>query len=220
MNRLTEKEMKGFTYILWWPNTGKRYYGVRYARNCRTADIGTKYFSSSRRVKEYWKIHGKPIIIIDMMFSNIHDAREYENWMLIDNDVKNQCDWLNLNDRQAPPIIQGEHHHMKRLEFRNRMSGDNHPMKGKKHSIETKKKISDNLKGRAAWNKGVTHCAGLDNAAADKRLHLFKNTALDLEVVCTKFDLKRIYGRDLKVSEISLGHRKSTKGWTYHGLFE
>lgn len=34
-------------------------------------------------------------------------------------------------------------------------SGENHPMYGKKHSEEAKRKISEANKGRTAWNKGI-----------------------------------------------------------------
>ncbi|MFA5351632.1 MAG: NUMOD3 domain-containing DNA-binding protein [Candidatus Omnitrophota bacterium] len=35
------------------------------------------------------------------------------------------------------------------------ISGKNHPMYGKKHSVESKRKMSDKLRGHIPWNKGL-----------------------------------------------------------------
>ncbi len=37
------------------------------------------------------------------------------------------------------------------------ISGEKHPMYGKKHSKKTLLKISKSLKGKLAWNKGISH---------------------------------------------------------------
>lgn len=49
-----------YTYYLEWAS-GMKYYGVRYAKNCKPEDLWVKYKTSSKYVKDYVKQFGEPI---------------------------------------------------------------------------------------------------------------------------------------------------------------
>lgn len=138
-----EKKYVAFTYALHWKNIGKSYYGVRYAKDCDTSDIGTKYFSSSREVKRIWKEHGRPLIIIDQMFTNVNEAQEYEVYVLQYNDVVNSEEWINKHDNNAPPVT--------------KLFGDDNPMRKYEISDDYKRKLSESKKGNANPFMGKTH---------------------------------------------------------------
>jgi hypothetical protein len=49
-----------YTYYLEWAS-GMKYYGVRYAKNCKPEDLWVRYKTSSKYVKDYVKQFGEPI---------------------------------------------------------------------------------------------------------------------------------------------------------------
>ena len=56
--------MESYTYLIGWSKLNKWYYGVRYANKIIAEnDLWVKYFTSSRHVKNFRKIHGEPDII-------------------------------------------------------------------------------------------------------------------------------------------------------------
>lgn len=185
--RLTEDDMKGFTYILWWKDQNKQYYGVKFARNCKTECIGTTYFSSSKKVKEYWKEHGDPVIIIDAMFTDIDEAREYEKWILDSNEVHKNDDWLNL--RASKAILMNE-------DMRRRIS---EAKKGRKLSEEHKSKLGK---------------AGVDNKRYNRMIYNYKNNLTGETFTGTQSDFKNAHGlHHSKISALSNLKRVSHKGW-------
>ena len=54
-----------YTYLLGWSEHNTWYYGVRYAKGCHPSDIWKKYFTSSKHVKNFVKMHGDPDVIED-----------------------------------------------------------------------------------------------------------------------------------------------------------
>lgn len=47
-----------YTYLLIHKSTGKWYYGVRYAKNCKPSDLMRTYFTSSNEIKTIIKQQG------------------------------------------------------------------------------------------------------------------------------------------------------------------
>lgn len=229
--RLTEDQMKGFTYVLWWPEQNIKYYGVRYANRCRTSDMGRKYFSSSKKVKDFWKEHGDPVIIIDQMFTEKNDARDYEEWMLKSNDVCRNDTWLNLSDRHGPPIQtrSGKDHHSygkKKPE----MCGDNNVMR----RPEVIQKLSG--ENNIYYGRPIPHLSGdkhpMRNAEtvakkSGRNHHFYDDTVRvyrhekEGEFIGTQYQLKKAFNIDGRhMSSLIKGERNSIKGWTYHGIYQ
>lgn len=231
-------ETVAFTYVLHWPEHSKTYYGVKYSKGCKPSDIGTKYFSSSKAVKEFWKEHGDPLIIIDQMFTDIVQAKIYECEILQDNDVRNNLDWLNKTDSMAPYVASGEKHHSYGKKF-----SEEHKRKialgntGKKLSDDHKRKLSEHFTNRAITPnirakismslKGRENMAnkGSGNPAYDHTVRIFKHKD-GREFIGTKFELQCAFGlngahlsRVVSGNPDNKGHIKKTSGgWRYVGI--
>ncbi len=75
-----------YTYLIGWSNLKMYYFGVRYAKYCHPEDLWISYFTSSKYVKEFTKIHGNPNIIkIIKTFKTKHEAIDSEQKFLIKN---------------------------------------------------------------------------------------------------------------------------------------
>lgn len=91
-----------YTYLVGWPEHNRWYYGVRYARNCHPRDLWHGYFTSSRSVNEFAKIHGEPIIKeIRKTFDSSVTARAWENRVLKKLKVVKKEEWLNKTDNMS-----------------------------------------------------------------------------------------------------------------------
>lgn len=85
-----------FTYLLGWSQQNKFYYGVRYSKDCDPADLGVTYFSSSKHVKEFIKLHGLPDVIqVRNTFDSKEKALSWEKRVIIRMKMINQNKWLN-----------------------------------------------------------------------------------------------------------------------------
>ena len=125
-----------FTYLIGWSQLDRWYYGVRYARGCHPDDLWTRYFTSSKGVKEYRETYGEPDVIeIRQTFNDSLQAREWEEKVLIRLNTVRDERWLNRGNAGR--------------EFYNNLLG-------KPRSAATKRKISETLKGKMAWNKRNT----------------------------------------------------------------
>lgn len=92
-------ENKPFTYLITEKDTGKRYYGVRYAKGCCTSDLGVKYFTSSKVLKP--KIKDNPnnyIFEIRRTFQSIEAAVTWEHKVLTRMDLMNDPNWYNRSN--------------------------------------------------------------------------------------------------------------------------
>lgn len=86
-----------YTYLIGWSSHNKWYYGVRYGKNSHPSDLWKTYFTSSKLVKEFVKIHGNPDIIeIRKIFSNIVSAKNHEDKVLRRMNVGASEKWLNV----------------------------------------------------------------------------------------------------------------------------
>ena len=85
-----------FTYIIGWSQHKKFYYGCKFAKGCKPADLWSTYFTSSKYVKEFREQFGEPDIIkIHRTFSNKNACVLFENDFLIKIDAKNNPLFLN-----------------------------------------------------------------------------------------------------------------------------
>lgn len=114
-----------YTYFIGWTNLNLFYYGSRYGKGCHPTDFWQKYFTSSKRVAQIRLEHGDPDLIqIRKTFKTPEEAMLWEKRVLRRMKVKGRKDFLNETMGNMPT------------------------MRGKKHSAETKAKMS-------AWQKGI-----------------------------------------------------------------
>lgn len=100
-----------YTYLIGWPKLNVWYYGVRYAEGCHPKDLWTTYFTSSKYVTEFVKIHGEPTyrkVRRTFTIETIPAARLWEHRVLRRMKVVQKAEWLNKNDRMAPPLMRGD----------------------------------------------------------------------------------------------------------------
>jgi hypothetical protein len=87
---------KNYTYLIGWSKLNKYYYGVRYSKNCHPTDFWVKYFTSSKLVKHFIKIHGEPDIReIRKTFSDPEQAVSWESRVLKRMNVPINTNFLN-----------------------------------------------------------------------------------------------------------------------------
>ena len=138
-----------YTYLIINLLTNERYYGVRYSKNCYPEELGIKYFSSSKIVQNLIKEKGIENFKFQIrkIFKNREDACSWESKVLRRLNVKAKLNWLNQSNNAGPfyanKIFSEEHR--RKLSI---ASKGNQTFKGKKHSEETKMKISKANKGK------------------------------------------------------------------------
>jgi hypothetical protein len=118
-----------YTYLVGWSTHQKFYYGVRKSKKHPEKDLWNIYKTSSEYVKSFHKQHGEPDIIqVRKEFSDHKSALLWENKVLKKMNVTRRDDFLNKS-----------------------VGG------GTFYSCDpdTRKKISEAVKGRPAWNKGI-----------------------------------------------------------------
>lgn len=144
-----------YTYVIGWTKFDKWYYGVQYNKNCHPNKLWKTYFTSSKRVKDFYKENGDPDIIqIRKIFNTPEEALNWEQRVLKRLKVKSNDRWLNVAIGKPT-------------------------MLGKKHSEETKakmrkpkpqgfgKKISDFQKN---YERSKTHNENIGKALLGKKL--------------------------------------------------
>lgn len=121
-----------FTYLVGWTAIGKFYYGVRFAKGCSPSDLWTKYFTSSKLVKQIRKIHGEPDII--QVRRTFESAEKALNWE------------VTVLRRLRAPTHES---------FLNQSIGTEKFNHGRPHTQETRKKLSEAIKGKPrVWAPG------------------------------------------------------------------
>jgi hypothetical protein len=86
-----------YTYYLFHRPTGKKYYGVRYAKTCDPADLWVRYFSSSKKVKALILEYGKDSFVAEVRktFFEVRSARLWEHNVLRRLKAVTSVTWLN-----------------------------------------------------------------------------------------------------------------------------
>jgi hypothetical protein len=163
-----------YTYLIGWTEHNKWYYGVRW-RNVNLQitphkDFWIKYFTSSNTVKKLINQYGDPDIKqIRKTFNTIDEARNWEHKVLLRLNVINDEKWINKSNGKSIPAMPGELNPMwgrrgkdspnygreVSKETRSKLSvaskknrGEKASFYGKKHTLETKQKMSNSAKGR------------------------------------------------------------------------
>ena len=159
MCTLQSHDRKPFVYIIRDITNGKRYGGVKFSKGCKPSDLLTKYYTSSRIVKNLIK-DGREFVIDKIIeFDNKEDAIEFEELMLRTVNAHLSDDWYNLATGKAinPDAVKercltkyGVDNWMKTEEAKNSGLGFK---SGNKHgcferSDETKAKMSESFAGR------------------------------------------------------------------------
>src|SRR5574343_95379 len=98
-DNFTSQNNTPFTYLIGWSKTNMFYYGVRWSKSCLPSDIMNTYFTSSKIVQEYISENNYPdIIIIDRIFDDNENAREYEHKFLKFHNAKYNGNFLNKSN--------------------------------------------------------------------------------------------------------------------------
>lgn len=86
-----------YTYLIGWSEYNKWYYGRRTAKNCNPKEFWVSYFTSSKYVEEFRKLHGEPDIIqIRKTFpNNPNSCKIWESKILEKLDVQHNIKFLN-----------------------------------------------------------------------------------------------------------------------------
>lgn len=114
-----------YTYFIGWTKLNLFYYGSRYGKGCHPTDFWQTYFTSSKKVAALRLESGEPDLIqIRQEFDDVQSAMLWEKVVLRRMKVKSRKDFLNETMGNMPT------------------------MRGKKHTAETKAKMS-------VWQKGV-----------------------------------------------------------------
>lgn len=91
-----------FVYIIKNVNTGIRYAGVKYAKNCQPSDLLTTYLTSSKIVKFLLKENIKCFEITKIIeFDSKEDAIDFEELLLLTVDAAGSPDWYNQANGKA-----------------------------------------------------------------------------------------------------------------------
>jgi hypothetical protein len=190
-----------YTYLIGWNTLGKYYYGVRYAKNCNPSDFWKRYFTSSKKVKEYVNQYGKPDVIeIRKTFSSAAAAIKWETTVLRRLNVLVEDKWLNANiagaqlqtpetrkkkseklkGRKKPEgfgaIVSKNKKNTKLSEETKRLlstqnQGARHPQYGTTASEQKKRKISLKNKGKTPVEMTCPHCATVGRGSVMFRHH-------------------------------------------------
>lgn len=90
--------MNCYTYLIGWSARNQWYYGVRYSRSATPSDLWTKYFTSSKSVKQQRILFGEPDIIqIRREFGTDNKkAKLWEEKVLRRLQVHTNNKWLNI----------------------------------------------------------------------------------------------------------------------------
>jgi len=147
-----------YTYHIGWTEQNKHYYGVRMANECPPEDdLWTEYHTSSKCVQKFREEYGEPDVIeVRREFETREKAAAWEFKVLKRMNVVYDDRWLNA---AAWPLV------------------DN---RGKTHTKETKRKISETMKGEKSHMYGKTfseeHKGKLSEAKKGENHHMYGKT--------------------------------------------
>ena len=93
-----------YTYLLTHTPTGRRYYGVRYGKNCDPSDLWVTYYSSSKEVNRLISESGKDAFTFQVrrIFTCKRAAIRWEHRVLKWLDVNHRDDWINIHNGSTP----------------------------------------------------------------------------------------------------------------------
>ena len=185
-----------YTYMVTFLPTNQKYYGVRFAKNCTTEDLGKTYFTSSATIHNLIKEHGKDSFKFEVrkLFNNKEDALRWETRFLTKVKALHNPIFLNKN-------IGGQYFDCtgikrpKQTEFMLKnnpakvpgtmdcIKGDNNPAK----RAEVRKKLSENNVSRRPEIKELRRIWALTNNPAkreDVRLKIKQSAQNRVRILC------------------------------------
>ena len=151
-----------YTYLIGWKEYNKFYYGVRWAKNCHPSELCISYFTSSKIVHEFIKKNGNPDVVqIRKVFTNSEQARLWEHKVLKRIKAPYKDQWLNITDSisiryEEHPLKNKHHTEETKLKIKNALTG-------KKDSVKTRKKKSDISKNRTGNKNSMFGKTGINN---------------------------------------------------------
>lgn len=151
------KENFGFVYI-WYDRKRKMFY-----IGCHSGDLSDGYICSSTRMRNAYR--RRPF---DFK-RRILKYGIFDKSSLLDEEYK----WLSLISTEELNIkyYNAQNHRQGHWSEKKDFSGTKHPMYGKTHSKEARKKISEAQMGRVPWNKGKTGVYSEDFLQRLRELH-------------------------------------------------
>lgn len=91
-----------YTYLIGWKNCNKYYYGVRFSKKSDPKELWVSYFTSSKYVKEFAKLHGNPDIVeVRKIFNTVEKAIKWETRVLTRMKVLTDEKWINKTNNRA-----------------------------------------------------------------------------------------------------------------------
>ncbi len=171
--KFTAFDRTPYTYFLKHKVSGKKYYGSRTAKGCKPEELWSKYFSSSKIIKNIIQEEGKDIFQFEVrkVFSNKKLCRLFEAKFLTKINAAKRDDWYNQtngdgNFSRAGIIDSDITRKRKSLAKLGKQKSETHKRNigisniGKHsfpHTEETKKKISNSLLGEKNHFFGKRH---------------------------------------------------------------
>lgn len=148
------KEYKPYCYLIGWSKLNVWYYGSEYSNRTKIANptnLWTTYFTSSKIVKEFRKIHGEPDILeIRKIATTAEETIFWEYRVLRKLKVRALSKWLNINEGKAPVGIEWPQD--RKLARSTALRGSGNPMFGKTHSLHTRQLISERSAKKGSEN--------------------------------------------------------------------
>lgn len=146
-----------YVYLIGWSKLNIFYYGSETGKISKTANpnnLWKTYFTSSNHVKNFRKMHGEPDIIqIRKTFEDKEQASLWEHKVIRRMKAIYDNRFLNKSDTKTHYRI-GLKHSIETKEKMSLKRNGRTPSKGLIHSQETKQKMSESHKGKTGPNKG------------------------------------------------------------------
>lgn len=143
--------MRPYFYIIGWTDHNKWYMGVKYGKNANPETFWSKYFTSSKYVKEMKLEFGDPDVIWTYEKKTVQEALDMEIRCMKEMNVMSDDRWLNKNVGGAilmtPEIITKMKATLASPDVKEKARAA-HSKPRKPMSEETKEKIRNKLKGK------------------------------------------------------------------------
>ncbi|WIA55170.1 NUMOD3 domain-containing DNA-binding protein [Sphingobium sp. WTD-1] len=135
-----------YTYIIGWSEQKKYYIGQRHAKGCNPAELWVSYFTSGKLIPDFRDKHGEPDIVVTYLRHDKEDALWVEEMMMFYSGAVSSDRFLNLQSagRHFSTKL-GSKKPPRSTAHCNALAAAN---KGRKHSEETRRKISEAGKRR------------------------------------------------------------------------
>jgi len=176
-----------YTYLIKHKPTGKVYYGVRYSKKCKPADLWDTYFTSSKDIHKMIKEYGKDSFITEIrkIFVDPSDAINWELRVLRRMKVLDRDDFINRNIPGMTLRFTLSEETKKKMRkpkpagFSEKLQGNKRASvtKGKPKSKEHCENISKGKKGKNFGRVGE-NAPRFGTSKTDKEIEKMKNTKL------------------------------------------